>query len=542
MMNEYKNIINKTIFNNYEQVLVIDVLADKVYKYLKSNGDFSLSEQTSYVDYFNTCKNFVYEDYVQDYIDSLSITKLENSNNHITLNYRMLDDKIGSYMDYTNNISLYSDDGKKIIVVLVSKVNNIMTHDNSESTKPDLEGQISKLTDAVSMAVLKIHNVINMDNNLRTKDEYVISILNGLISDFPELNKSLNDNASEVYNSGKTSILIVDDDKMTCSLIAKIFDKQYNVITANNGKEAIDIIANVKNNGINVSCIFLDLIMPEMDGFAVLDYLNDENYLMKIPVIIISGNYDKETRNKAYSYQIADMLEKPFNAQVVSHRIKNLIHLYRSSGILNEMMLEQHQNLKEIINSLVKAYEIDNHSNMDILQKYVKILAMQLSVQYPEFNINNNMIEKLASSARYYSIGNYTLPKSIMYKKDTYTEEEKNIIKSANIYGSSIVKSVLSNNSSLDSQYCYEITRYYNERYDGTGYPEKLDGNNIPLSAQIASLAIEYMNLIKNLVPVDYEKVASLIIVESGRKFNPKIVEAFKNVKNEFEAITKVGG
>ena len=84
--------------------------------------------------------------------------------------------------------------------------------------------------------------------------------------------------------------------------------------------------------------------MPVMDGFGVLEYLNDNNYFNKIPVIIISGNYDKETRNKAYSYQIADMLEKPFNAQVIRHRIENLISLYRSSGILSEMMFEQQDN------------------------------------------------------------------------------------------------------------------------------------------------------------------------------------------------------
>ena len=83
--------------------------------------------------------------------------------------------------------------------------------------------------------------------------------------------------------------------------------------------------------------------------------------------------------------------------------------------------------------------------------------------------------------------------------------------------------------------------KYYNERYDGNGYPEGLSGNSIPLSTQIASVAIEYSNLINTITPVDYDRVASLIIMESGRKFNPKIVESFKKVMKEFEGITKVG-
>ena len=335
--------------------------------------------------------------------------------------------------------------------------------------------------------------------------------------------------------------MIVDDDNMTCSLIKKIFDKDYDVIVANNGKEAIEYLENDNDSRNYISCIFLDLIMPVLDGFSVLDYLNDNNYLSKLPVIIISGNYDKETRNKAYSYQIADMLEKPFNVQVVRHRIENLINLYKSSGALNEMLLEQHGDLKNIINSIIKSYEIDNNQSLDVIKKYTRILAMQVSVQYPEYNINSNMIDKIANSSIYYSIGNYTLPKTILYKKGLYTEDERKIIKLANTNGASIIKYVLSKeNTEIDGKYCYEIAKYYNERYDGNGFPEGLSANSIPLSAQIASLVIEYNNLVNTIVPVDYERIASLIIMESGKKFSPKIVEAFKKVQSEFEAITKV--
>ena len=390
--------------------------------------------------------------------------------------------------------------------------------------------------------MLKIHNVINMDNNLRPKDEYINSILVGLTTDYPELNKAFNENAAEIYSSGRSTIMIIDDDSMTCNLIGKIFSKGYDIIIANNGEEAINKLKEEKNNEINISCVFLDLIMPVLDGFSVLDYLNDNNYLNKLPVIIISGNYDKETRNKAYSYQIADMLEKPFNVQVVRHRIENLISLYKSSGSLNEMMLEQHGDLKNIVNSIITSYEIDNRQVMDTIKKYTRILTMQVSVQYPEYNINSNMIDKIANSSVYYSIGDYTLPRTLLYKKGLYTEEERNIVKTANINGSSIIKYVLSkNNNEIDAKYCYEIAKYYNERYDGAGFPEGLSSNSIPLSAQIVSLVIEYNNLVNSIVPVDYERIASLIIMESGRKFSPKIVEAFKKVQSEFEAITKVG-
>ena len=382
MINDYSNIIGKRIFDKYEQALIIDVRDDKVYKYTNDGNSFVCEKESSYIDYFDECRNFIFEDDVDGYIDSLSISKLENNGGRRSFNYKMLSAKLGSYLEYTNDISLYDDNDKKIIVVLVSQNNGAKPIVNENlSTKSDIEGKLSKLADAVSLAMLKIHNVINMDNNLRPKDEYINSILVALTTDYPELSKSFTANASEIYTSGRPSIMIVDDDSMTCNLIGKIFSKNYEVIIANNGEEAIQKLQDAKTNEINIACIFLDLIMPVLDGFSVLDYLNDNNYLNKLPVIIISGNYDKETRNKAYSYAIADMLEKPFNAQVIRHRIENLINLYRSSGNINEMMLKQHENLKNIINTIVVSYEMDNGLMMASIKKYVKILAMQVSVQ-----------------------------------------------------------------------------------------------------------------------------------------------------------------
>lgn len=541
-MNDFSNAIKNKIIENYEQVLIIDVIDDKIYKYVNSNNNFNLLEETSYVEYFSNCKNFIFEDDISNYMDSLSITKLENNNGKITLNYRMLDDKIGTYMNYINIVSLYEENDKKMIIVLVCRDDSNTKIEGLNNNKVGLESKLNKLIDSVSMAMLKIHNVINMDNNLRTKDEYVNSILAELVRGYPELNKSLNENAAEIYNNGKTTILIVDDDKMTCNLISKVFDKHYDILIANNGREAIDTLTSAKSNNINISCIFLDLIMPELDGFSVLEFLNDNNYLMRLPVVIISGNYDKETRNRAYSYQIADMLEKPFNAQVIRHRIENLISLYRSSGILNELLLEQQQDAKKIIDSLVLSYEIDNSYKMSMIKKYVKILTTQISVQYPEYNINSNIIDKIANSSAYYDIGSYTLPRSILNKKSEYTEEEKKIINMENNNAAAIVKIVLANdNNKVDPQYCYEITKYYHERYDGRGYPEGLNGNNIPLSASIVGLVVEYMNLLNNFTSIDYEKIASLIIMESGHKFSPKVVEAFKNVKDQFAIVSKVG-
>lgn len=539
-MSEYKGIINKLIVNNYEEILIINVFQDKIYRYQVRDNDFVCNKELSYMDYLRDCKNFIYQDDVDDYVDSLSLSKLEAINNSVMINYRMKDG-LGTYREYNNMIKLYDDNGEKIIVVFVSlSTGNSVNYESNDSCKNSLETKLNKIVDSVGLAILKIHNIMNNDSSYVTKKEYVDSILASLTSEFPEFNEVLNSNAMNLYNREKSTIMIVDDDKMTCSLIKKIFDKDYEIVIKNNGEEAIEYLSN--SGSVNISCIFLDLLMPVLDGFSVLDYLNSRNYLNKLPVIIISGNYDKDTRRRAYGYQIADMLEKPFNVQVVRHRIENLINLYRSSNSLNDMMLEQHRELKNVVNSLIVAYEMDNGRCMDLVKRLTRALTMQVSVMYPEYNINSNMIDKIANSACYFAIGNYTLPKSLLYKRGIYTEEERSIKKMGTLNGASIIKYVLSKeNKEIDGKYCYEICKYCNERYDGNGYPEGLSGNSIPLSAQIASVAIEYCNLINSINPIDYDKVASLIIMESGRKFSPKIVESFKRVQEEYMEITKVG-
>ena len=538
-MKEYKGIIDKLIRDSYEESLVIDIFNDKIYKYGYKNDDIVKLEELSYADYLNKCNSFIYGDDLDKYIESLSI-----GNNTSVVRYKMLDES-GSYQEYVNNIIKYNDDGNDLIVVLVARDKCLdKAISNNTNSISSMENKLKRMVDSIGNAILKIHNIINNGGSVNNKKECIEAILAGIVNEYPEFNEVINSNMNNLFLQKKSTIMIIDDDKMTCSLIKKIFDKDYDIIIANNGKEAIEYLSDNDNSSFkaNIACIFLDLLMPVLDGFSVLDYLNDNNYLNKLPVIIISGNYDKETRNRAYSYQIADMLEKPFNVQVVRHRIEKMINLYKSSSSVNNMMVEQHRELKNIANSLIVSYEVDNEKMMKMVKKYTRILAIQVSVDYKEYNINNKIIDKIAESAGYYGIGNYTLPKSVLYKRGVYSEEERSLIKMANINGANIIKYVLArDNNKIDEKYCYEIVKYYNERYDGNGYPEGLSGNSIPLSTQIASVAIEYSNLINTITPVDYDRVASLIMMESGRKFNPKIVESFKKLMKEFEGITKAG-
>ncbi len=537
-MKQYNDIIDNKIYGRFEQVLIIDFTNDKIYKYINKNNEFVLGNESSYTDYINNCQNFIYADDIQKYIDSLSITNFDDSNNRIDLNYRMINEKLGTYMNYHNNISLYDDEDNKIIVVLVSLINSYGVKESIGESKNDLEQKYKRIIDEISLSMLKIHNAINMDNKLRAKDEYINTILTTLSNNYPELNKSINANASDVYNSGKGSIIIADDDKIICNLLSKIFSDKYNIIITSNGEEAINALKENKKNNENVSCLFLDLLMPKVDGFTVLEYLNDNNYFSRMPVIVISGNYDRETKNKIYSYPIADMLEKPFNAQVIKHRVDNLINLYGTSSVLNEMMIEQHEDLRKVMSSIVMSYELDNARIINKIRECMKVLVPQFATMYPEYKLNNVLINKIINSSVYYGLANYLLPKTIISKKTISTKEEKQIFSNAIINSNTLAKYIISINSTdVDYKYVIDIIKHYTENYDGTGYPEGISGENIPIAAQLVAFIIWLIYLSNN--NTDYNNISSLMISESNRKFNPKIVETFKVISNQFETIIK---
>ena len=333
------------------------------------------------------------------------------------------------------------------------------------------------------------------------------------------------------------TLLIVDDDLVTRNMIKKIFNGQYKIAMATNCKEAIDYLEENSKKGLtessdNILGIFLDLTMPILDGFAVLEYLNKKNYLSKIPVIIISGDYEKETKARVYNYNIADMLEKPFDFEVVKHRIGNFINLYKSSNSLNDLISDQARDLKNLINPFVESYRYDYKENIIALKKYMKVLSSQVKEDYPEFGLDDEMTDKMSDAIEYYDIGFYSVPRSILAKKDGFTKEELDKIKSYPLFGTKMLDYVLSLKSdALYKKYASGITRYYHENYNGTGYPEKLDGSKIPVEAKIASVCINYYNLKKK----HGNKAKDLIQSKSGVMFDPKIVNSFVKVIDKLD-------
>lgn len=536
MNSELNKKINDLMIATLQKIYFFDIFKDEVFCYEQVNGELKEIEKYTFAEYINIIETNIQENYLKDFMNNLSIPKLEeqlNSDDYIIYYYKTLNNR-----EYKNIYSLVENEGRKCILVINEKLTGNKINENVSN-----DFKYNTLLDNVSDSMLKINNVFNLESkakkNVDAIEEYINSVFGNLFSIYPDLRKSINKNAGAQSSLADGTILIVDDDLVTRNMIKKLFVDEYKIQMAANGKEAIEYLENNFNKSVtskvdNILSIFLDLTMPVLDGFAVLEYLSKKNYLSKIPVVIISGDYEKDTKNRVYNYNIADMLEKPFDFQIVRHRIGNFINLYKSSNSLSNIINDQNNDLKDIINAFVYTYKFDYSDNIKMVKKYVEILANQVKEDYEEYKLNNSLVNKMVESAEYYDIGFYSIPRKLLNKRGNLTEEELVSIKDYPLFGSKMINYVFNEASDTKlKDYTNEIATYYHENFDGSGYPCKLEGEKIPLSAQIASIAITYYNLSKK----GKDKPEDVIISKSGVMFNPKIVGSFMKVLEKFKEV-----
>ena len=515
---------SSNLFSNY---YIIDVINDKVLEY---DNNYTLIKEDSFYNFVENMKKIIHNEDVNKYFNYISLKKLEEErikgNNTINCNYKKIVNN--SYKEYSSFIKLFEKDNNKFIIIfetdlLLDKDNNSVINNSNELEK------VKIISDRVSDVIFKIFNTINVIDEktemfqIKSAFEYITNILNNLVKEVPELNKGLENQMISEVNKNKPTLLIADDDLMTRNLIKKAFADEYEILMASNGQIAIDILEknnNKSNTEVrdNIVGIFLDLAMPVLDGFAVLEYLKLNNILNKIPVIIISAAEEKETRQRVYQYRIADMIEKPFNLELIKYRTDNFINLYKTSNSLDELISKNDNNINTLINNIRDAYLKDNELKINYIKKISNFFLNKLIVDYTDYRINNEMINKIITAITYYDIGTYLLPRTIDKTSDEY-------LKHTDI-GCEYIERVLKNILDKDIyNYAIEICKYHHEKYDGSGI-HNLANNNIPIYIHVIILAIECSEML--ISKKSLNELYNNIFNEKDKKYNPVIVNLFE--------------
>lgn len=338
----------------------------------------------------------------------------------------------------------------------------------------------------------------------------------------------------------KPEVLIVDDSEMNRELLAEMLGSEYKITEAENGEECM---AALKQRGTGISLILLDIVMPVADGFDVLDYMTSTHRIEDIPVIMISSENSEATVRKAYELGVTDYISRPFDARVVCQRVANTIKLYSKQKNLTKLVTEQ-VNEKEknnrmmirILSQIVEFRNGESGSHVLNIEKLTEMLMKQLLRKTDKYQIDPQMQELIPTASALHDIGKIGIEEKILNKPGKLTPDEFEIMKKHSVIGESILTSTAENLNEPLIKVASQICRWHHERYDGRGYPDGLKGDEIPISAQIVSLADVYDALTSERVykkAFSHEKTMEMIQAGQCGVFNPILIECLVDIQED---------
>lgn len=344
------------------------------------------------------------------------------------------------------------------------------------------------------------------------------------------------------------TILVVDDMEVNRVILCEIFKQDYRILEAEDGAQALELIQKEKDR---LAIILLDIVMPNVNGFQVLETIS-ETIMKKIPVILITGDPTTQPEEKGYAFEVADVIRKPFSPHIVRRRVENIINLWKHKNNLEHLVKKQterlerkNQELREtnnkIIDTLATVVEFrDSESGEHIkrIKGFTRILLNYVMKYYKEYELTEEQMEKIVEASAMHDVGKIAIPDNILLKPGKLTADEFEVMKLHTVKGCDIIDTISFMNDKEFFQYCYEICRYHHERFDGRGYPDHLKGEEIPISAQVVSLADVYDALVSERVyKAAYEPEEAYQMILNGECgiFSPKILECFRMAKEEFE-------
>ena len=538
--------VSRIINANYSNIYAIDIPGDKVYKFeFTVSNSLVIKETLSYMNFIEMAKRFVAASDLNAYFDALSINKLENErergNSETKVKYRKLCET-GEYKWFVNIINYLPFENKKMIFMMSEDISNRLTDIESENDKletevVDYKKKLDKENKSISDAIYLINHALENSNSNQETRQYINSVFNKVTEEHPELNKAIFNKMALSSSYKKPSILIVDDSSIIRNSLKRIFSNEYEILVAKNGEEAINIITeNVLSSDLNGSKenivgMLLDLIMPESDGFEVLNFMRSNDLFSRIPVAIISGDESRETRKKVYQYEIVDMLEKPFNTENIRRRFGKIIKLYQSSNNLQNIVDVQNEELKTandnksleiIINKIINNIETSKESNT--LKKIVRLISLTLANNYPKYNLEAKYIDKIVNTCALYNVGSIALSKDSVITSDAIKEEIE--------YGEILLKNYIKDEGTL--LVANNIIKYSFENFNGTGYPNSISGESIPIEAQITSIAVR---IYQYALSKSFNVAIKNILVTESKKYNPDLIKVVNDIKKDLKEI-----
>lgn len=308
----------------------------------------------------------------------------------------------------------------------------------------------------------------------------------------------------EVFQSEKPLVLIVDDSEMNRAILNEMLKDEYCILEAENGRTALDM---VDRYGDELSLVLLDIVMPGVSGFEVLADLSRRSVVDNLPVIMISSEESDDVVLRAYELGASDYISRPFDARVVRRRVSNTIRLYAKQRRLTSLLSQQYNERVKNSRMLIDIISLDNEERSTI-----------------------------ALASALHDIGKMAIDDAILNKPGRLTSEEFEIMKTHTTIGADMLLELGRHHvGNALMEYAYQIARWHHERWDGKGYPDGLKGDDIPIAAQVVSVADVYdaltsVRVYKDAIP--HKEAIQMILDGKCGEFNPLLLDCLLEVQD----------
>lgn len=337
-------------------------------------------------------------------------------------------------------------------------------------------------------------------------------------------------------------ILIVDDSEINRDIFRNMLGDEFEILEAENGVRALEVIRARKDE---LALILLDLLMPELDGMGVLEYMNENDLVEEIPVIMITSETTPAFLDHAYKLGVADFVNRPFNPGIIYHRVVNTILLYakqkRLVHLVKHHIYEKEQQSDLMIDILSHIVEFRNgESGLHVLHIRVltELLLRRLVQKTDSYRLSNSDIRRISMASALHDVGKVAIPENILNKPGRLTREEFEIMKEHSEKGARLLKDLAFHQDKPLLMSAYEICLWHHERYDGRGYPHGLVGEEIPIAAQVTALADVYDALTGERVykrAVPHKEALKMILNGECGAFNPLLLECLQDIADTLQ-------
>lgn len=338
----------------------------------------------------------------------------------------------------------------------------------------------------------------------------------------------------------RQSVLIVDDSELNRKMLGQMLGSRFDIAEAASGEACLQLL---EQNATGISIVLLDIHMPGIDGFTVLEEMNQKNLLEQIPVIMISSEDTVDAVRRAFDLGASDYISRPFDAKVVYQRIINTIQLYakqrRLSAMAADLAFEKERASRMMIGILSQVVEKRNGESRDHVQRVAQLTSMLLAglaQKTDRYPLTREMRRTIATAAALHDIGKMEICEDLLYKEGPLTEAERRTLQSHTLLGAQMLEEQPECRDDAFARTAYNICRWHHERYDGGGYPDGLQGEQIPIEAQVVGLADVYERLVSR--PVDghartHSEVVQMICTGVCGAFNPLLLDCLQDMEAE---------